>query len=48
MRVKVLVCKKCGYEGRVEVLSPDEARKNPRAAPARCPRCASIDVELHD
>ena len=45
MRRKLLVCKECGYEGTVEVLSPEERRRIP-SQPVACPRCHTTNVHL--
>ena len=46
MKVMVLVCRRCGYEDRVETLEREEAERDPRARPLRCPKCGSNDYDL--
>jgi len=49
MKVVWLICRRCGYEGRIQVYSREEAEaRRMRLAPPTCPRCGTRDVELHD
>ncbi len=52
MRRKHLVCRSCGYEGEIPILSPEEAeearRRREPIGPARCPRCGSSNVSIHE
>ncbi len=47
MRTVRLICRQCGHEDKVEILTPDEKRDPtiPRQ-PVRCPKCGSTDVEV--
>ena len=49
MKRVTLVCKTCGNEERIEIMTRDDLEKRPRPTqPARCSKCGSGRVELHD
>jgi len=52
MKTKRLVCRNCGYEGDVPILTPEEAenlrRKREPLGPVRCPKCHATTVQLYD
>jgi hypothetical protein len=49
MKRMLLVCRNCHYEGRIEELTWEEFERNPQPTqPARCPRCGSGTVSLHE
>lgn len=49
MKSKHLVCRGCGYAGQIKVVTHDDLeRKRIPTQPARCPRCGSGNVSLHD
>jgi hypothetical protein len=49
MKRVTLICKSCGNEARIEVVTRDDLEKRPRPTrPASCPKCGSGRVELRD
>jgi hypothetical protein len=49
MKRVTLVCKSCGNEQRIEIVTREELEARPRPTrPASCPRCGSGNVELHE
>lgn len=51
MRKKIFVCRNCGYEWQVTVLSPEEVeearRKKQPVSSICCPKCGSSNLEQH-
>lgn len=46
---KLLVCHDCGHEHQIKVYSREEAERERKSlAPARCEKCGSTNVTLHD
>ena len=45
-----LICRTCGHEARIEVLTREEVERDPQQPMRRptCPRCGSADVQLRD
>jgi hypothetical protein len=49
MKRVTLVCKACGHEERIEILTRDDLDRRPRPTrPASCSKCGSERVESHD
>ena len=49
MKIKKVICKDCGHEDRVEIVTAEEAdRRKVRLVQVRCPKCGSINVILRD
>lgn len=49
MKTMHLVCKDCGYEGSIKVVTrDDQERKRIPTQPASCPQCQSRNVALYD
>jgi uncharacterized Zn finger protein len=49
MKRVTLVCKACGNEEQIEIITRDDLEKRPRQTqPARCSKCGSGRVQLHD
>jgi predicted nucleic-acid-binding Zn-ribbon protein len=50
MKRAIFRCKRCGYEGRVDVFSPDDVeerrRKGLPVPKLACPACGSSEYEL--
>jgi transposase-like protein len=49
MKIKLMVCQRCGHEQRVKIYDREEAEREgfPLARP-RCEKCGSLDVKLYD
>ena len=49
MKVKILVCRACGYEKRIKIYDRQDAEKyNIRLVPPSCERCGKTNVILVD
>lgn len=49
MKRKLLVCKECGHEQRINIYDREESEKlNIRLGPPRCEKCGSTNVQLYD
>jgi uncharacterized Zn finger protein len=49
MKRVTLVCKACGNEEWIEIVTREEQESRPRPTrPASCLKCGSGNVELHD
>ena len=49
MKVKRVICKDCGHEGKVEIFDREEAEKRRiRLVPVTCPKCGSRNVIVQD
>ena len=47
MRTVRYICRSCGHEGKVEILTPDEKRDpNIPRRPVTYPKCGSADLEI--
>lgn len=49
MKRKLLVCKKCGHEQRINIYDREESKRlNIRLGPPRCEKCGGTNVQLYD
>lgn len=49
MKKKLLVCKECGHEQRINIYDREESKQlNIRLGPPRCEKCRSTNVQLYD
>lgn len=49
MRYALIVCRVCGHQEKVEVLTDEDIRRDPQRPRSlvRCPHCGTTNVEVH-